>query len=316
MTEDYDYRLEDPSADRIDEIVDTKIFVAQAAMTEAEAKELFEKEKIEIFKGFFKRPKEEEIEIKSIKRSFEPYLIIGGEYEIRYLTEQTYDIDLNDDAVSVFILGEEIMVPRKEETEEIEVEIKKKKSGFFDNLFSSGKKEPKTKPELQLKGIEHVYTKKEIKEAQNYKGKSINPEKLFDTPLTEVSQSFFQNEGAVIPKEYIDMDSFVTNIIDTYAERPEIAQRVLFEKLKIIDKKILFYPLFWAEMIYKGSKTKNVRLDVASKSIEEEKGTIYAPPPDVKPTATESQIEAGHCPECCSPIEADDVYCEKCGVKL
>jgi len=318
MSEDYDYRLEDPSAERIDSIAATKILVAKTGVSEAEAESIFNKEKIEVFKGIFKRPKEADVVIKGIKKSFEPYLIIGGEYELRYLTEQTYDLDLNDDAVSVFILGEELIVPEETEEVETEVEIKgKKKGGFFDGLFSrGGKQAPKAKAELQIKGIENVHIKKEIIETKNYKGVSINPDSLSDVEFTEVTEAFFQTDATMVSQNYYDIETLTANIILEYTEKPENVQRVLYEKITITDKKIVFYPVFWAEMVYKGSKEKNVRLDAVTRKIEEEKGTRFAPPPSFGGVVAQTQVMAGHCPECQKPIEDDDTFCENCGVKL
>ncbi len=320
MSEEYDYRLEDPSVERIDEFVDTKILLAKSKISDAEADSLFNKEKLDVFKGIFKRPKNNEVVVKKITKGLEPYLVVGGRYEIRYLTERTYDIDLLDDAVSTFILGEELVVEKKEE-EETEVEIKtEKKKGFFDGLFSSGKKKPTSKPELQIKGIEHVLSESEIMEARNYAGISINPENLEEADFSDMGLPFLDAEGAIVPKDYIDMDKLIAELIEEYATRPEHAQRVLFEKLALTDKKIYFYPVYWAEMIYKEKDTKNVRLDAVSKKIEVPKGKRYAPPMDGSISQTdESPIEddgTNTCPGCGAEIDDDITFCPDCGVKV
>ncbi|MFW9921722.1 MAG: zinc ribbon domain-containing protein [Candidatus Thorarchaeota archaeon] len=328
MNDEYDYRLDVPSVERIDEIPETKIFVAHSSLTEKDAKQLFEKEKIEIFKGLFKRPKDSEVEVKEVKRGLEPYMVIGGRYELRYLTEKTYDIDLNDNAVSVFILGEEMLVQKEDESQsETEVEIKsEKKKGFFDGLFGGSKKKPASKPELQLNGVEHVFIETEITEARNYKGLSINPDSLDEADFTEVGPEYLQNEASIIPADFVDIDNLVEEIITEYAVRPEDAQRILFEKLSITDKKIIFYPIFWVEMIYKGSKSKNVRLDCVSKKVEAPKGTRYAPPPtgssdsmvvedtDIHPEPSKS--DKLHCPGCGEELKEEATFCPHCGVKL
>ena len=51
---EYDYRLEDPSVDRIDEIADTKMLIAKSEMSINAAEAIFEREKVDIFKGIFK----------------------------------------------------------------------------------------------------------------------------------------------------------------------------------------------------------------------------------------------------------------------
>ncbi|MBN1328861.1 MAG: zinc ribbon domain-containing protein [Candidatus Heimdallarchaeota archaeon] len=316
-TEDYDYRLDGSNAERIDEIAPTKILVAKTDVSETEAEAIFNREKLEVFKGLFKRPKDNEVVVTSVKKSFEPYMILGGEYELRYLTERTYDLDLDDNTVSVFVLGEELIVPEQIE-EEVEVEIKgKKKGGFFDGLFSKSNKEPLSKAELQITGIEHVHIKKDIVEARNYKGTSINPESLDEAELLEVSDEFLLTEASILPKDYFDIDTLTNEIINEYTEKPEGVQRILFEKLILADKKIIFYPVFWAVMIYKDSKEKNVRLDCITHKVMEEKGTRFAPPPSSSgQIQTKVEVAEGKCPECQNPIEADDVFCETCGVKL
>ena len=316
---DYDYRLEDPSVDRIDEIVKKRILVAKSSMSINAAEAIFEREKLDVFKGIFKRPKENEVAIKSIKRSFEPYIVIGGSYEIRYLTERTYDIDLIDEAESVFILGEEIEVNREEEGEETEVEIEtEKKKKLFDGLFDKRKnKKQKSKPEIQLTGIEHIHIDLDIMEARSYNGKSINPDSLPEAEFLQ-DDNFLAKEGIVVPKEYIDIEAFQTEIMEEYTQRPEIAQRVLFEKFIITDKKIIFYPVFWAEMVYKENKRKNVRLDAISKKLIAKTGTRYAPSPDLEFILDEDTPRkvVGVCPECGDDLENDDTFCSHCGVKL
>lgn len=320
MSEEYDYRLEDPSVERIDDFVETKVLLAQSKVSDAEADSLFSKEKIDVFKGIFKRPKDNEVVIKKISKGLEPYLVVGGRYEIRYLTERTYDIDLLDDAVSVFLLGEELTVEKKPE-EETEVEIKtEKKKGFFDGLFSSGKKKPVSKPELQIKGIEHVFVEKEIMEARNYAGISINPDNLEEADFTDVGQAFFDGDGSMVPKDYIDMDKLIETLIEEYATRPEHAQRVLFEKLALTDKKIILYPVYWAEMVYKEKDTKNVRLDAITKKVEAQKGKRYAPPMDgaswASDDASEVVDDSNTCPGCGKEVDDEITFCPDCGAKV
>ncbi len=318
MSEEYDYRLDAPSAERVEEITGTKVLVAKSVVSEEEVQTIFEKEKVEVFKGLFRRPKDTEIVIKEIVKSYEPYMLIGGKYHLRYLTQRTYDIDLIDDAVSVFILGEEIIVPEEvEEENETEVDIKgKKKKGFFDGLFKSGKsKKSSAKPEIQLTGIEHILIEKDIMEARNYKGSSINPDVLPEATMLEGTEQFLKTNNIKVPKDYVDIEKFTKEIIEEFTQKPETVQRVITEKLTITDRKILYYPVFWAKMIYKDSKEKYVRLDAITKKVEAPKGTRYAPPPDSKETFS-AEKESGACPECSSPIESDDVYCENCGVKL
>ena len=321
MNEEYDYHLEGPSVDRTDDFVEVKTFVAKSLVTEDEVKSLFEKEKVEIFKGFFRRPKPEEIVVEEISKSYEPYMLIGGRYELRYLTQRTYDIDLLDDAVSVFILGEELIVPEPEE-DEAEVEIKaEKKKGFFDGLFGSfGKKKPVAIPEIQIEGIEHVLIEKDITEALNYQGNSINPEILPDTELIEANEQFLQTNNVNVPSKYVDIEKFTQNVIEEYAQKPENVQRTLFEKLTLTDRKILYYPIYWAKMVYKDSKRKNVRLDGISKKIEVPKGTRYAPPTFADAGIEEDEEEVTQdtntCPGCGAQIDDEITFCPECGVKI
>lgn len=320
MSEEYDYRLEDPSVERIDEFVDTKVLLAKSKVSDAEADSLFNKGKLDVFKGIFKRPKSNEVVIKKITKGLEPYLVVGGRYEIRYLTERTYDVDLLDTAVSVFILGEELIVDKSKD-EETEVEIKtEKKKGFFDGLNLSRKKKPVSKPELQITGIEHILAESEITEARNYAGISINPDNLEEADFTDVGLPFLEGDGAIVPKDYIDMDKFIAELIEEYTTRPEHAQRVLFEKLALTDKKIFFYPVYWAEMVYKEKDTKNVRLDAVTKKIEAPKGKRYAPPMDGSFSQTEEiaipDDGTKTCPGCGTKIDDEVTFCPDCGVKV
>ncbi|MHA1483621.1 MAG: DUF7575 domain-containing protein [Candidatus Heimdallarchaeaceae archaeon] len=109
-------------------------------------------------------------------------------------------------------------------------------------------------------------------------------------------------------------------LIEEFATRPEHAQRVLFEKLALTDKKIYFYPVYWAEMVYKEKDTKNVRLDAVTKKIEAPKGKRFAPPMDGSFSHTEESTIADDgtktCPGCGAEIDDEITFCPDCGVKV
>ncbi|MEA2069864.1 MAG: zinc ribbon domain-containing protein [Asgard group archaeon] len=333
MKEAYDYRLDVPSVEREDKIAEIKILLASTDLTPAVVLDLFEKNKTDVFKGIFRRPNRKDVVIKKIVKSYEPYLLVGGHYELRYLSKGVYDIDLHNDAVSVFILGEEIIVPdnTEEEPEETEEETSEKEAGLFDGLFSSfKKKKAKSKPEIQLEGIEHVHIEKDFTEVRNYAGKSIDIDNLEMVDFTEKSENFLQNEGLVVPKKYLGIEKLVDNVIDDYANVPESATRVITEKLTITDKKILFYPVFWAKMTYKGSEEKDVRLDALTKNVAVPKGKNYAPPPTTyerniiytnsKNTPKDSNKSTNStqefCEKCGVPIVKGSKYCRNCGAEI
>ncbi|MHA1213655.1 MAG: hypothetical protein ACTSSH_14505 [Candidatus Heimdallarchaeota archaeon] len=65
MSEDYDYRLEDPSAERIDSIAATKILVAKTGVSE----NLFlTKKKLKFLKAYLNVPKKLMLLLKASKK--------------------------------------------------------------------------------------------------------------------------------------------------------------------------------------------------------------------------------------------------------
>jgi hypothetical protein len=345
-----DYDISRVSVSREDEFKPILYLLAQNPISDKEAIEKFESVKTEIFKGLFRRPKPEEVELDAIYRSFEPYLVVGGRYQLRYLTEREYTLSLLDNTESIYLLEKEIIVPDEEEQEEEEEdeEQEEEKKGFFENLFSMGKSSrPAKKTELDLTGVEHVNIAKEIFEACNYQQKRLNPESLEQVDFVEIEPDFLESKGGHIPSEYYDMEQFTQELVEEYTTHPDNVQRVLFEKLMLTDRKVLFYPIYWCKMIYKGSKHEFVRYDPFTDKTETSTKNKYAPVPtdaaaiipfssslseqmelttDEGTTQVNSSVQSQNkdvnekkdkfCPVCGSVITDDAVFCPSCGKKI
>ncbi|MBD3191702.1 MAG: zinc-ribbon domain-containing protein [Candidatus Heimdallarchaeota archaeon] len=348
---EYDYYIAGEDASKEEEIGEIKLLVAEEKLSEAEINSLFQEKKTDIFKGIFTRPKDEEVVIENITKSFEPFMIIGGAYELRYLTENTYDIPLLDETESVMILGQEIIVEEENEEEEEEneeegeeKEEEEEKMGFFESLFSSGQQTKSAKKtEIQLKGIEHVHIQRNIREARNYQNRYVDPDSLAKADFQEVGEAFLKNQAKMVSEDQINMTAFTAEIIEEYSQKPENVQRVLYERLELQDRKIILYPVYWAELVYKGSKRKKVRLEPITEEVEERKGTRFAPLPEIsvsiasssttipeqipsegsevpevaEPTPPHSSTQSKkYCPNCGTILEREAVFCSNCGVKV
>jgi hypothetical protein len=92
-----------------EKVVDRKIIVYKSCVDPKEVRATAEKMKTNLFSKFvFMKPKPEEIQIVSIDKYFEPYVVVDGEYSIDYSQNWSYNIQVDETMQNLTFCGEKI----------------------------------------------------------------------------------------------------------------------------------------------------------------------------------------------------------------
>jgi len=92
-----------------EKVVDRKIIVYKSCVDPKEVRATAEKIKTKLFsKLVFMKPKPEEIQIVSIDKFFEPYVVVDGEYSIDYSKNWSHNIQVDETMQDLAFCGEKI----------------------------------------------------------------------------------------------------------------------------------------------------------------------------------------------------------------
>jgi hypothetical protein len=92
-----------------EKVVDRKIIVYKSCVDPKEVRATADKMKTKLFsKLFFMKPKPEEIQIVSIDKYFEPYVVVDGEYKIDYSKNWSHNIQVDETMQHITFCSEKI----------------------------------------------------------------------------------------------------------------------------------------------------------------------------------------------------------------
>lgn len=82
-----------------------KVIVYKSRVDPATLKQMAEEMKNELFVKRFSKPKPEDIQVVSVDKYYEPYVLVDAKYKIEYFTKKTYTIEVTEKAKEVKLLG-------------------------------------------------------------------------------------------------------------------------------------------------------------------------------------------------------------------
>lgn len=92
-----------------EEVAERKIIVYKPRIDIKAARATAEKMKTQLFRKLvFMKPKPEEVQLVSINRYFEPYVVVDGEYSIDYSKNWVHNIQVDDTMQELSLFGEKI----------------------------------------------------------------------------------------------------------------------------------------------------------------------------------------------------------------
>lgn len=92
-----------------EEIAERKIIVYKSRINIRSVRATAEKMKVQLFRKLvFMKPKPEEVQIVSISKYFEPYVVVDGEYSIDYSKNWVHNIQVDETMQELTIFGEKV----------------------------------------------------------------------------------------------------------------------------------------------------------------------------------------------------------------
>ncbi|MDG6221661.1 MAG: hypothetical protein IAX21_05880 [Candidatus Bathyarchaeota archaeon] len=105
-----------------EKIAEKKIIVYKSRLDPAKLKLKAEEMKNELFVKRFQKPRPEDIRVVSVDKHYVPYALVDAQYRIEYYTKKTYNLEVDEKAKEVKILGktftpQTLVIPNTEPTQ-------------------------------------------------------------------------------------------------------------------------------------------------------------------------------------------------------
>jgi hypothetical protein len=227
-----------------------KTVVYQTLIDSALIKIEGERNKTKLFSKFlFRRIAPEEVELVSVEKYYEPYLMISGKYLIDYYRKNSYMVWVDKEVKEVVLLGQSF-TPRRSQA-------------------SSS-----SNATLMIEGEERITKDVRSLVILDKNGQDSKTTELPLVPSEENPQKIFKSfKMAKIAPE---LDSKVINT--RIVQRPEDACRIVNEELEVDERSVIYAPRF--RLTYKcGKLGKEAFMEfdgVTSKPIKKNKQSVFA----------------------------------------
>lgn len=211
--------------------------ILKSRYDETVIKLLAEKLKEMIFprKGFHK-PKVSDVELISVEKEYEQYLIIKGKYSIDHCKSLIYNLEVEKGAQKVFLLNETL-------------EPKACNSANPDNYST-----------IQLKGVASFHYEDEARCVIDNRGQEIDAKEV-DSVLNEQWQRELLNKSGLrkkIAKFRISAEEEINLLKAKLVNRPQDVGEVIKEIFEINERKIFHIPIY--KLNFRNKKTKKEAL--------------------------------------------------------
>jgi hypothetical protein len=218
-----------------------------------------EKLKDQLFARFgFLKPKPEEVQLISIDKYYEPYVIISGVYSIDYYRKCSYPISVDKQVLEVILLNRELKPQQSKDT-------------------SAGNRNV-----LKLEGEERLVNESEASVVLNRFGEDVTLEKLPSAPSEKNPKKILAAFGVEEIPENADVDMIRSRIL----KRPKDINRIVNEVFEVSERVVIYTPRF--RVLYRNSKSNDERCiefdGVTSERLQQKKqvvvkGELPVPPP-------------------------------------
>lgn len=246
-----------------EKIVERKTIVYETRVDPTVIKVAGEKAKGQLFAKFgFLKPRSEEIQLISIDKYYEPYVMISGEYSIDYYRKCAYSIPVDKKVLEVVLLNQKF---RPEQSTD---------SNSQDRNAISLQGEERLKNDVKASYILDLF------------GQDTTLEKLPSAPSEKNPKKILEQYGVEEIASNADLDFIRSKMV----HRPKDINRVVNELFEVDERAVIYTPRFRA--LYMNAKTgeeRAVEFDgVTAERIRQIKhtnasGSLPAPPPPPPP---------------------------------
>ena len=241
----------------IERLAERKTIVYETRIDPTVIKVAAEKLKDQIFTRFgFLRSKPEEVELISIDKYYEPYMLISGKYAIDYYRKCVYKIQIDKEVIETILLNQR-----------------------FEPSQST---DPSTKDHntINLEGEERLKNEAKASLVLDRNGQEVSLEKLSSAPSERNPKKILAAFGI----EEIAPDADLNIIRSRIVQRPSDISRLVSELFEVDERAIIYTPRF--RVTYRNMKTEEQRIvefdGVTAARIQQGKrldSSIPPPPP-------------------------------------
>jgi len=242
-----------------EKIAKRKLIVYETRVDPEVAKLTAEKYKTQLFTRFgILKPKPNEVQIVSVEKYYEPYLMVSGSYSVDYYRRCAYRVQVDDGVLEVILLD------KKFEPE--------------------GSADSTTRKAIRLEGEERLKFEAKDSLVLNQRGQCVTIEKLPSAPSERNPKKTLAEFGLEEIAEDFDLETIRSKIV----KRPKNMSRIVSELFQVDERTLIYTPRF--KVLCENLKTKEkktVELDaVTSEVIQQPK---HSDPRDLPPPPSPPQ---------------------------
>jgi hypothetical protein len=244
----YEVQLLTETVSVSEKIAERKTIVYRTLVDPTVARIAGEKLKNKLFVrfGFFK-PKPEEIQLVSIDKYYEPYILVSAKYTIDYYRTCAYMINVEEKVREVTLLNQKF---KPEETKDASLRGYKM---------------------IRLEGEENLLYEDKASIILNKSGREVPLEQLPSAPSEEQPEKMLAELGDKAKKLEIGPDADVDIIRSRIVKRPKDIKRIVHELFEVDERVLIYTPIY--EILLRNVKTgeeKAIEFDgVTSKRIRQ-----------------------------------------------
>ena len=247
-----------------EKVVERKKIVYQTLVDPTVIKMAGEKIKDQLFARFgFLKPKPTEIQLVSIDKYYEPFIVISGKYLIDYYRKCAYTVNVDKDVLEVILLNNKFTL---------------------DQLTDPSGKDHNT---IKLQGEERLTRETKASLVLDSSGQDVTLDKLSSAPSERHPKKILAEFAVEEVAQNADLDIIRSRII----KRPKDINRLVNELFEVDERVVIYTPRF--RLMYKNARTgeeKTAEFDgLTAKRIQQSRHPaqqvepIVPPPPPAAP---------------------------------
>jgi len=214
-----------------EKIAKIKRIVYRTLVDESTVKLLGEREKSKLFsKMGFLKPKNEDIQLESLEKSYDPFFIVNGAYSVDYYRKHVYKLDVGEDVSELVIFGQ----------------VLKPKAASSSKFRGKGK-------EVELEVEQRITKRNSAYIVLDRKGREVEVEKFPTAPAEDNPKKALAEVGEKVWESDVSPGEAVEIVRSKVVNRPEDLGRIANELFEVSECNIVYVPIYQA--MYKNINT-------------------------------------------------------------
>jgi len=235
-----------------EKVCERKVLVYKTLVNQSVAKFIGEKLKPKIFLRFgFLKAKPSEIQLSSIEKLYEPFLILDAKYSIEYLRKREIKFEVDLEVQEITILDQ----------------------SFKPELFEDSRSEAGRI--VKLEAQERLTLEKNAYIVLDKKGREVPLDALPHAPSESKPKKILKEYKGKVGVLEFEPEKEMEIVRSKVFKRPSDVFRVIRESLEVSDRSLVYVPIY--EITFKNTRTgetKKVRIDGVNGKSLAQKGVV------------------------------------------